>query len=358
VSTLSYDVLVVGAGPAGGAAALAAARRGVSVLVVERRKMVGASVQCAEYVPAMLVGELGLDNRFIVQSIRGLRTYISGSPVKETPAPGFTIRRDAFDRAVVRAATDAGTHLMLSTRAILRIDRTKVLLRRDDGQESVVRAQVIIGADGPQSTVGRWVGSVNRNLLLGLQVTLPLTGPLEHAEVYFDRHIYAGYGWLFPKQDTANVGLGLKLLPDARHSPSRLLRRFAAQLAAQGKVGNQPIRSTAGWIPAEPLRNSVHGNVLLAGDAAGHTHPITGAGIFAAITCGEMAGKWAGRSILEGDADVLRRYDEEWMDLFAGTLVRAHQRRLEMEAGWDDFPHIVTRCWIAFREYYGTFRQS
>jgi hypothetical protein len=71
-----------------------------------------------------------------------------------------------------------------------------------------------------------------------------------------------------------------------------------------------------------------------------------------------MAGKWAARSILEEDASVLGRYDEEWMDLFADTLVRAHHRRLEMEAGWDGFPHIITKCWIAFREYYSDCRQS
>ncbi len=356
MSALSYDILVVGAGPAGGAAALAAAHRGVRVLIVERRGAVGACVQCAEYVPAMLVGTLGLDNQFIVQSIRGLRTYFSGSLVKETSAPGFTIRRDVFDQTLVSAATDAGAHLMLSTRAVRRIDRTRVLLKRRDGQEFEVKAQIIIGADGPQSTVSRWAGSVNRDLLLGLQVTLPLFDKLDYAEVYFDRHIFGGYGWLFPKKDTANVGLGLRHSRHAEHTPPRLLRRFVAQLAAWGKVTNQPLRSVAGWIPADPVRKAVHGNILLAGDAAGHTHPITGAGIFAAVTCGEMAGKWAARSILDGDATLLTKYDEEWMDLFAGSLNRAHQRRQEMEAGWDNFPHIITKCWIAFREYYGNYR--
>jgi flavin-dependent dehydrogenase len=300
----------------------------------------------------MLVGKLGLDNGFIVQAVRGLRTYLSGDPVKETTAPGFIIRRDEFDQTLVGAALEAGAHLMLSTRAVGRIDSNAVLLKRNDGQELVVRAQVIVGADGPRSAVGRWVGSVNRNLLLGVQVTVPLTYALEHAEVYFERDICAGYGWLFPRGDTANVGLGCKPSRQGPGTPAGLLRRFVERLAAQGKVRNQPIRRTSGWIPAEPVRKAVHGNVLLAGDAAGHTHPITGAGIFGAVTCGEMAGKWAAQSVIEGNPDTLGSYDEEWMDLLADTLDRAHKRRLEMEAGWDDFPRTITKCWIAFREYY------
>ena len=354
MNALSYDILVVGAGPAGAVAALAAARRGLRVLLVEKKRTVGLPVQCAEYVPAMLVGGLGLDNGFIVQSIRGIRTYLPGCPVKETSAPGFIVRRDIFDQALVSAATGAGAHLMVSTRAVRRIGQTRVQLKREDGQEPVVQAHVIIGADGPRSIVGRWAGSVNVNLLIGLQVTVPLAAPhsLEHAEVYFDRDIYAGYAWLFPRGETANVGLGLKRSAHGRITPARLLRDFVARLAAQEKIVNQPLRWTGGWIPAESVRNAVHGNILLAGDAAGQTHPVTGAGISPAVTCGEMAGRWAARSILEGNADLLRSYDKEWMGLLGDSLTRAHQRRLEMETTWDDFPRVITNCWIAFREYY------
>lgn len=352
VSALSCDVLVVGAGPAGATAALAAVRTGVRVLMVECRKTVGVPVQCAEYVPAMLVGRLQLGKGFIVQAIRSMRTYLPGHPVKETAAPGFTICRATFDQTLVRAATEAGADLMLSTRAIRRIDCNHVMLKRNDGEEVVVRAHVIMGADGPRSTVGRWVGAVNRRLLAGLQVTLPLTHPLEHTEVYFEPDILAGYGWLFPKQGVANVGLALNAASQAKGSPRRVLDRFVARLVAERKVSTQPVGWASGWIPVEPVRKAVHGNVALVGDAAGHTHPITGAGIFAAVTCGEMAGKWAARAILEKDRNLLENYDYEWMDLFGDTLVRAHQRRLEMEAEWEDFPHIIRKCWVAFRSYY------
>ncbi|MEN8693065.1 MAG: FAD-dependent monooxygenase, partial [Desulfobacterales bacterium] len=158
---VSCDILVVGAGPAGGATALAATSRGMRVLIVDRRQVVGVPVQCAEYIPAMLMGHLDLDNSFIVQQIRGMRTYLPDEPVTKTRAPGFTIDRELFDQALIQAASDVGAKLMLSTRAVQRIDDETILLKRKSGQYLTVGAKIIVGADGPRSTVGRWVGAVN-----------------------------------------------------------------------------------------------------------------------------------------------------------------------------------------------------
>lgn len=351
-NTISCDILVVGAGPAGGAAALTAARLGTRVLVVDRKQVVGVPVQCAEYIPAMLVGRFNLDKSFIVQRTRGMKTYLPGEPVKETRAPGFTIHRDLFDQAMIRAAADSGAELMVSTRALQRIDDETVLLKRKSGQYLTVSAKIIVGADGPRSTVGRWVGVVNRNLLPAVQATLSLMEPMDWTEVYFDPEIYAGYGWLFPKKDIANVGIGLKHTPWGSSKIGFVLDRFVARLKADSKVTGDPARYTAGWIPAEPVRQAVHGNVALVGDAAGHTHPITGAGISNAIVCGEMAGKWAARAVEKGDVNELKHYDDQWQDLFRDTLDRAHQRRQTMESCWQDFSRTVKSCWIAFREYY------
>lgn len=351
-NTVSCDILVVGAGPAGGATARAAARRNLRVLIVDRRQVVGVPVQCAEYIPAMLMGRLDLGKPFIAQQTRKMKTYLPGEPVKEIRTPGFTIHRERFDQAMIRAAVNAGAELMLSTRAVQRIDDETVLLKRRDGQYLLARAKIIVGADGPRSMVGRWVGAVNTNLLPGVQATMPLVAPMDWTEVYFDPQIYAGYGWLFPKKNMANVGIGLKTTP--RH-PTRtrvLLDRFIARLRASGKVTGQVVGYAAGWIPAEPVRQAVHGNVLLVGDAAGHTHPITGAGIANAVVCGEMAGTWTAEAVEKGDVNLLKHYDDQWQDLFKNTLDHAHRRRQTMESCWPDFTRTVRSCWIAFREYY------
>jgi geranylgeranyl reductase family protein len=353
MKTIGCDVLVVGAGPAGSSAARAAAKAGADVLMLDRRSVVGVPVQCAEYVPAQLVGEIGLDRSYIAQPVAGMKTFLPDGETTLTPAKGFVINRDHFDQALARAAKTEGAALMLETRAVERTPDGAVLARQKGSDAPIaITAKVVIGADGPRSTVGRWVGCVNENLLPGVQVTLPLTEACEHTEVYFDPEIFGGYGWFFPKRDVANIGLGMRRPVDDPCSLSDILDRFAQRFVLAGRVRPEPVATAGGWIPAEPVRSAVRGDVVLVGDAAGQTHPITGAGIFAAVTCGEMAGRVAAEASAAGDPDVLAEYDEEWRDLFEDTLTRASSRHAEMEAGWGDFDAVVRRGWVAFREYY------
>lgn len=346
------DILVVGAGPAGSAAALAAAKQGAKVLMVERRSTIGVPVQCAEYIPAMMMGKVNLGRRFVAQTIKGMKTFRPDAPETTMKAPGYIIHRDRFDQALAKAAEDSGVTIMTSTRAVERQASGSVLLKKAHGRPVKVQSQIIIGADGPHSTVGRWVGAVNRNLLPGVQMTFALTQPLDHTEVYFSPDIYAGYGWLFPKAANANVGLGLKRGGRNTERIGSTLDNFVAELKARKKIKGDPLTYAAGWIPAESVRTAVHGTTVLVGDAAGHTHPITGAGIFAAVIGGRMAGKWAGRAINEDNMDLLRRYDDEWQDLMGDALNRAYRRRQHMEQKWDDFGTTIQNCWVAYRDYY------
>lgn len=322
------------------------------MLIVERRRLVGLPVKCAEYIPAMLKGQLGLGGGYVVQKIEGMRTFVPGQAVEETVAPGYVIRRESFDRTLVAAARKAGAELRCATRATVMHPKGDVALFSGDGPATTVRPKVIIGADGPLSTVGRWVGAANRHLLSGMQMTLPLVAPLEYTEIYFDPEIVAGYGWLFPKGEVANVGLGMLRPTGGQPSVRKMLDGFIRRLEADGKICGAPVAHAAGWIPAEPLRNAVHGKIMLVGDAAGHTHSITGAGIFAAVTCGKLAGKYAAAAVAGNDMTLLRGYDREWQDLLGDTLARAYRRREQMEARWSQFDTIVKRCWVAYREYY------
>lgn len=358
------DILVVGAGPAGSAAARAAAQAGCRVLLVERRARVGVPVQCAELIPAMLLGQLKLPRdaeggcdfiakgSFIAQKTEGMRTFLPGQAVHETRAPGYVIHRDRFDQALAAAAVDAGAELLTDTRALSMHASGRVTLKTKGAASFDLLPRIIIGADGPRSTVGTWVNRVNHHLLPGVQMTLPLSQPLTHTEIYFDPQIVGGYAWLFPKGDVANVGLGLTASLAPPRAARRLLDRFVERLAGEGKVTAEPLAHAAGWIPAVPVRSAVAGSILLAGDAAGHTHPITGAGIFTAVSAGTMAGRWAAQAVHADDLTLLEGYDEEWQDLLGDTLQRAADRRSLMENRWDEFDDIIKTCWVAYREYY------
>lgn len=356
MQSLRCDVLVVGAGPAGSSAARAAAGNGMEVLVAERRETIGVPVQCAEFIPAPLLGEAGLaaGDDVVVQSVSRMHTILPGGEVKVLRTPGRMIRRDRFDRALARAAEEAGARILCATRAVRLEDGRAVLRTRGEPGEKCVAAKVIIGADGPRSEVGRWIGSENTNRIPAVQWTVPLRIPMEHTEVYFDEAFYGGYGWLFPLGREANVGVGRKKRGHAGQEQAigKVLERFVARLAGEGKVGRESVRSTAGWIPAEPVRRVSRGNVLLCGDAAGHTHPVTGAGVSQAVLGGRMAGEWAARAARAGDLSLLAAYEEEWRERFGEAHERAYGRRRLLEENWDRLETAVKTSWIAFREYF------
>jgi flavin-dependent dehydrogenase len=130
------------------------------------------------------------------------------------------------------------------------------------------------------------------------------------------------------------------------------LKGFIERLSREDKVVPKPLGWFAGWIPVGPPRRVTFGNTMLVGDAAGHTHPITGAGVFQAVTGGRMAGKWASEAVKTGDMGVLSEYEAEWRDLLQETLERGYMRRRQLEGDWDRLPQIIRQCWVAFREYY------
>ena len=355
MKTYECDILIVGAGPAGSSAALTAARKGLRVLVVERRSKVGIPVRCAEHIPKPLLGEVNLGRHFIVQSVSGMRTMLPDGEVMETPAPGFIIRRDIFDQTLAEAAKDSGAMILLSTRALSK-ENGEVVLKGIDGQLSKAKAKVIIGADGPHTTVGKWFGSINQNLIPAVQVRVSLCHPTAFTEVYFDKEFFGGYAWLFPKGNEANVGMGMRKQGGERRSIGNVLDHFVSRLIKEGRIRGKPYGRTAGWIPAEPIRTVVHGNMLLVGDAAGQTHPITGAGLQQAVICGRMAGVCAATAIRERNLSLLSEYETEYRDLFGDMLNRGFERRKMLEGEWDRLEKIIKYCWITFGEYYARSR--
>ena len=351
METKKYDVLVIGAGPAGASAAAEVARRNLRVLMVERKKIVGRPVQCAEYIPDPIVNKLNLGRESIVQKVRGMKTFLSNREIQEALSPGFMINRDTFDQSLVDGACSHGADILLSTKALSRTGN-EVIVKSKNAPPSKIIASIIIGADGPLSTVGRWIDTVNQNLMAAVQVRVPLKHRLDFTEVYFDESIYGGYGWLFPKGNQANLGLAMKRKENKPPPLRQILDHFISQHVEEGKIEKKSSGLVTGWIPAEPLRKITKENILLTGDAAGHTHPITGAGIFPAIIFGRRAGKWASRALASHDLTLLNRYEREYLDLIGDTMQKAFIRRQFMEENWEQLDKILKFCWVAFDEYY------
>ncbi len=342
------DVLVVGAGPAGSSAARAAAAGGARVLVVERRRRVGVPVQCAEYVPAQIVRYAPLTDRCIGQRIATLRTYLPDGETVETPARGYVIDRVAFDQALAVAACRAGARIWTQARAIERTAHG-VLVQRS-GEAIEVRCRVLIGADGPGSIVGEWLNQGNAAYIDAQQVEVVLPASRPSTEVYFDPLYSGGYGWLFPKGDTANVGVGVSRAMGADPHAALAFHLDRLELGEGAILGR-----TGGRVPSGGLVGPlVVDNVLLAGDAAGQTHPITGAGVASAVIGGTLAGEAAARAVRAGDLGLLRSYEDEWSTM-RGPLQHALAKRRYLDGHWTDDPArlsaLLRETWIAFAAY-------
>jgi digeranylgeranylglycerophospholipid reductase len=333
-----WDAIVIGAGPAGAVAALPMARAGLRVLMIERRRRVGLPVQCAEYIPLILAGEVNAPPAAVAQRVGTLRTFIDGKLVAENAWPGVILNRAVLDQHLAQRAVDAGATLSTDCVASCVEDGTVQVGARRLG------ADVIVGADGPLSITARSMGCVQTEFVFGLQVEAPLARALDHTEAHFRREFLAGYAWMFPKGMSANVGVAVAR-PAAASLP-RLLDAFLNELRARGVVAAGPTRGrTGGLIPVGgPPARTVRGRRVLAGDAAGQTDPITGSGIPAAIHCGQAAGEAAC-----GD---LQAYEGEWRGMRQHSLDRALRHRRMQRAEWNtgSFERLIRRTWIAFPE--------
>ena len=327
------DVLVVGLGPAGSRAAEVAAMSGLDVVAVERRSQVGTPVQCAEFVPGMIERDVPAVASVAQQTVARMLTFAESEQPEETPDfRGYMIDRDAFDRMLAERAADAGADCRYGS-SVLNIDNDGAV-HTSDGR--LLRPRILIGADGPRSRVGAAIGGVNRCLVDTRQVTVPLVLPHDATDIFLSADYRGGYGWLFPKGAVANVGLGVEVGTRQRLKP--MLDALLERLAAARRVGTKAWCLTGGAIPVGGRLHSIGElgptSVLLAGDAAGLTNPVTGAGISSAVQSGALAGRAAAER-LAGRTHALHDYEEELGDIFDGALDRALGRRRQVLAYYD-----------------------
>lgn len=342
------DVLVVGCGPAGASAAGAAAARGLSVLVIERRRRVGLPVQCAEFIPLPLAG-LAHGVHAVRSRITGMNTYLPSGTWVHTDLPGVMIDRAVFDQALAARAVAAGARL--ATRTLLAgLDVAAGLaLISHGGQTRPLRFGLLIAADGPHSPVARLMGLPPQAMIATRQYTVPLRASWADTDIWLSDAYSGGYAWLFPRDGEAHVGLGMEA--DAR-ALKTALDALHRRLVAEGRVAPIILRRTGGAIPVGGLRARLTlGRVLFAGDAAGLTHPVTGAGIAAAVASGERAGA-AAADWLAGDTQALADYEGELRDTFGASLARAVARRKALWQVRVRGDAAFRRGFTAFPEYF------
>ena len=357
---IACDIFIVGAGPAGSRAAAAVAQAGCSALLIDAKSRIGEQPHCGEFAPAKLFREFNLDSDCVIQSVNFMETRVLGPGCESgaeavikssrTMSPGFIIDRVRFDRNLAREAAFKGATVMCAARLIGRESRSWIIQGR--GRKSLVTPKLTIAADGAASTVAAALGMKRSEFLQGLQMEVPLNSPLKDTFVFLDRDFAGGYGWLFPKGTTANVGVGIA--PGAGQPTSRLLERFLEGLRKKGMVKPGRLAISAGLIPVSGLREKlVTDDVIFCGDAAGLTHPITGAGIPQAVLSGEYAGRAAAAALTADSNGPLIEYEDSIRGTYQGVINHALSKRALMMRHWNDhdFGIICEQTWIGFKGY-------
>ncbi len=341
----AYDVIVVGAGPAGSTVARWAALGGASVLVLEKDRDIGMPVRCGEAVSnRSLETIVDIDSRWIAATIRRFRLVSPSGHVVEPDLGGYgyVLERRLFDYDLARLAGEAGAEVRTKcyVSGLLESDGAWTGVRYEyNGRDQVVRGRIIVGADGVESRVGKWAGIDTtthlRDMETCAQVTIAGADIADDAcEFHFGNDVApTGYLWVFPKgKGKANVGVGISGMASKRKHALRYLEDFLRRRYPRASV----LSTIAGGVPCAPtLDTIVQRNIVLVGDAAHQVNPMTGGGITSGMVAGKLAGEAIAATVRADDLTTLRNYEKQWRK-HQGNRHRTYHRMKTAVYGFSD----------------------
>ena len=313
-----FDVIVVGSGPAGSAAATTARRHGLDTAIIDkatfpRDKLCGGLFTGRSEKAMRAIFGLEVTPDLFLTSDH-MRFFASGKPLADIPnAPPMhlTMRRD-LDAMLHEHAVNAGAKPFLGVPVTeLDLDAKTITLR--DG--TTLEYNILIGTDGVNSFVARALFGRPfdpEEIAFGLEIESPLQGGRDGAvEIDFDAADW-GYGWSFPKRKSMTVGVcGLTRQNEDMKAN---MAAYVSQLGA-----DETLKYKGQYLPfGEYKKRPGRAAVLLAGDAAGLVDPITGEGIALAIESGALAADAAAGALAAGTPNTA-------FDLYAGKLGPIHR---------------------------------
>jgi menaquinone-9 beta-reductase len=380
-----FDVVIVGAGPAGSSLATRLARQGYAVLLLEKHRFPRDKV-CGDLVSAKGLKSLAELGCYDAIAQRG---YV---PIKESivcvddqvlargalpelpdhPAFGHAIPRVELDELIFAQAAKAGAETIEEC-TVIGFETGPSLVSVDAetaGGRRRFLSRMIVGADGASSIVARCAGLDMRDpRYVQLAIRAYCHGlPLEHAILYFAEDFFPGYGWVFPVRETvANIGVGM--VKESAQKYGLRLRDFYARLteALKRRAGDLGVdielTRAAGW-PINTYggaRRNYFERGLLIGDAGCFVDPISGEGIPLALETAAMAAQTIGAAFADNDlgAASLARYERHWRqrydpDLAISDLVVSMARNRHLVKLWMPWLRTITLTAAQDRSYAAT----
>jgi len=328
-----YDVIVVGAGPAGSTAAKYAAANGAEVLLIDKKKDIGSPIQCGGLLPhsselrEMLPDADKLDEliprrgEFIHTTTECMEIVPPHGKAKMIEVGADIIDRKSFDKFLAREAARAGADLLVWTR-VTDLHGATVSVSGFDGEKEIA-AKAVIGADGPTSIIARKSGLVSKMDLGPAFEYEVVNADIDDdvVEIHFGNRIApGGYAWVIPLGgDKAHIGVGIRQgFSSEKVTIKAYLDRFMAEHT--DKFRDAEVTSIiSGSVPTggAPPKTCTD-CVLLAGDAAGHVMATNGGGVPLAMLAGKIGGETAAEHI-SGKCP-LEDYEHRWRSLFGVQL--------------------------------------
>ena len=339
------EVVVLGAGPAGAAAAIHLARAGVDVLLVDRRSFPRDKI-CGDFVShtALLeLADLGLaETNDIARAvaISSAAVHLDGEPLiarglpvgPDVPHLGRVIPRMQLDVCLVEAAARAGARIIEGANVKSVEHRGSHLELEVAGRaRRTLKTRLVVGADGSNSLAARFVRGgqpSRRDRIIAVRAYYDNVGDRPNeVDLFFTRETFPGYTWVFPLGGgLANVGVGMVQVtvpPQDEHLRHMLARIIERDPAVRSRLsGASPASKVVGWPLStyNPRAPVLADGLLLVGDAAGLINPLNGEGIQYALA----SGRWAAETVVSSGGD----YSSERLAPYAARLDR--ELRLDM----------------------------
>ena len=371
---LSTDVLVIGAGPAGAAAALTLSRLGRDVVLVDRSEFPRDKVCGDALIPDALraLEGLGLGSRVRAEArqVRAIRVYAPSGAHVSAAVEALCLPRRRFDDLLREAAVASGATFLAPCELAEALDDAGSVagarfVDRRTGDGLTVSATFTVLATGAAARPLETFAVCERRSPSAVAARIYVRVPRELAEsighfcIAYDRHICPGYGWIFPGPDHV-FNIGVAYFTDSRHPPPTtnlrdLLARFLRAFPPAREVmdASRPVTAARG----APLRTALAGaalsrpGLLVIGEACGSTYSFTGEGIGKALESGSIAGETLSR--LAGAA---RASKESAAREYAATLrARFTERFRAYRLAQEWLAHPALHDFLAWRGNAGTY---